>query len=180
MPAYHTQGMRGEAERRGVWRTVACTRTFPLPGASSSLRTQLALPPLIGSKPADGDKRLAPRHNAEALRSGGTEGELAWEAHGRECAGRRPGQGGQRPRGYPSPPQGRPRLRLSRLATCVRGFFVARGKRAPPGGGYGLLFWDSEELPTLERRVWMEETLAREQMATRSFIEYIVCQTEPG
>lgn len=60
------------------------------------------------------------------------------------------------------------------------GFFVARGERAPPGGGYGLLVWDSEELPTLERRVWMEEILAREQMATRSFIEYTVCQTEPG
>ena len=70
------------AERRGVWRTVACPRTLPLLGASSSPRTQLALPPLIRSKPADGDKRLAPRHNAEELRSGDTEEELAWEAHG--------------------------------------------------------------------------------------------------
>lgn len=76
-------GLRVEGEREAAAVAEARRRgegsggLLPAPGRSRSgslvLTPNSACPPsIIGSKPADGDKRLAPRHNAEALRSGGS------------------------------------------------------------------------------------------------------------
>lgn len=107
------------------------------------------------------------------------EEPAAWENDGRESAAPRdPGAGAGRAQRIPEPPRGatKPAIGAVLVATSVVGFFVApRGTHTGVGGSIGCASGTWRRHRSREQGAAAVETLARNKMVMRSFIEYLLC-----